>query len=635
MKKFTLKNSTLGTGALLVVGLLFVGVLLLADSLLRGAKIDLTSDNLHSLSDGTERIVRGLKEPVNVYFFFSKNTAAEYPQIKNYGTHVQELLEELASQSKGKLTLKVIDPQPFSEDEDRATELGITSEQVNATGDRLFFGIAATNSTDGKDAIPVLDPKLEEQLEYEVAKLIYKVASSSKPVVGWLSSLPMQGDFDMQTGRPKPPWAVYGQIEQLYTVRPLQPTLTSIDDDVSVLVLVHPKNLSPSALYAIDQYAMRGGHILAFVDPNAQADQSSPPDPNNPMSALAADRSSHLEPLLASWGVNFPANQVVVDLERGITVQVRQGEAPLQHIAILGFTHDSMAKDVVTAELDTVNMVTAGSLTPVAGSKLKFEPLIRTSKQAGLLPVERFAMLQDADSLRDGFRPTGDFVVAARVSGEATSAFAAAPPAGVTAKPDALKASSKPLNVVVVADSDLLSDLWWTVPRNFFGQTVFQPIANNGELAWNAIDNLSGSGDLISIRGRAAYSRPFTRVDELRRAANNKFRATEQQLQEQLQKTEERLTQLQTKPGGNELIVSPDAMNEIEKFQAEKLRIRKELRAVNAGLEEDIRDLGITLKLINILAVPVLVAIMGLLVAFWRRQRRRAITMLRSQGVAS
>ncbi len=631
-----MKKSNLGTGGLLIVGLLFVGVLLLANTLLRGAKLDLTADRVHTLSEGTERIVRGLKEPVNVYFFFSKTTASEYPQIKNYGTHVQELLEELASQSKGKLTLKVVDPQPFSEDEDRATELGVTSEQVNATGDRLFFGIAATNSTDGKEAIPALDPKLEEQLEYDVAKLIYKVSAAHKPVVGWLSSLPMQSDFDMQTGRPKPPWAVYGQVEQLYTVRNLQPTLTSIDADVDVLVLVHPKALTPAALYAIDQFAMRGGHILAFVDPNAQADQSSPPDPSNPMAALAADRSSHLEPLLKSWGVNFPANQVIVDLDRGLTVQVREGEPPLQHIAILGFNDTSMSKDLITAQLSSVNMVTVGSLSPVQGSKLKFEPLVRTSKQAGAMPVERFAMLQDADSLRDGFRPTGDFVVAARVSGTAASAYADGPPAGVTAKPDALKASSKPLNVVIIADTDLLSDLWWTVPRNFFGQTVYQPIANNGELVWNAIDNLSGSGDLISIRGRAAYSRPFDRVDALRRAANDKFRATEQQLQEQLQKTEERLTQLQTsKPGGNDLIVSPDVMNEIEKFQQEKLRIRKELRAVNAGLEEDIRWLGTVLKLINILAMPLLVAIAGLAVAFWRRQRRRAITMLRSQGVAS
>jgi ABC-type uncharacterized transport system involved in gliding motility auxiliary subunit len=635
MKKSTLKSSAWGPGGLLVVGLLFVGVLLLANTLLRGAKIDLTADNVHTLSAGTERIVRNLKEPVNLYFFFSKETATEYPQIKNYGTHVQELLEELASQANGKLTLKVIDPKPFSEDEDRATELGVTSEQVNATGDRLYFGIAATNSTDGKDSIPVLDPKLEEQLEYDVVKLIHKVAAPRKPVVGWLSSLNMQADFDMQSGRPKPPWAVYGQVEQLYTVRPLTPQLTSIDDDLDVLVIVHPKNLPPAALYAIDQYAMRGGHILAFVDPNAQADQSAN-DPSNPMAAQGANRSSQLEPLLASWGVKFPADQVVVDLERGLTVQVRADSPPLQHIAILGFTNESMAKDVVVGQLDTVNMVTVGSLSPVDGSKLKFEPLVRTSKQAGVLPVERFAMLQEADSLRDGFRPTGDFVVAARVSGTATSAFAAGPPPGVTPKGETLKESSKPLNVVIVADTDLLSDLWWTVPRNFFGQTVYQPIANNGELVWNAIDNLSGSSDLISIRGRAAYSRPFDRVDALRREANDRFRATEQQLQEQLQSTEQRLSQLQTsQPGGNELLVSPDAMSEIEKFKREQVRIRKELRAVNANLEKDIRLLGLKIKLINVLVVPALVAIVGLLVWLWRRQRRRAITMLRSQGVAS
>jgi ABC-type uncharacterized transport system involved in gliding motility auxiliary subunit len=627
------KKSSLGTGGLVVVGVLFVAIMLLANLLLRGAKFDLTSDNLYTISDGTDHIVNSLEEPVNLYLFFSEKTATPIPQLRNHGIRVRELLEELVSRSDGKLTLKVVDPQPFSEEEDRATELGVQSVPLSATGDKLYLGLAATNSTDGKEAIPFLDPQSEEQLEYDVAKLIHKLSSAKKPVIGWLSSLPMQGDFNMQTGRPGQPWVVYGQVEQLYTVRNLEPTLTTIDKDVDVLVIVHPKELPPAALYAIDQFALRGGHILAFVDPNAQADTAGA-DPNNPMAAMMADKSSHLEPLLTAWGLDFKPDQVVGDLERGLTVSMREGEAPSQHIAILGFDSGSMAKDVITARLDSINMATAGSLKPLPPpkdgvSKLQLEPLIRTSAQSGLIPAQRFAMMTDPGSLRDGFKPGGELVVAARVSGTGTTAFPDGPPAGVQAAPDALKTSTKPLNIVVVADSDLLSDFMWVQQRNMFGQVFTQPFANNGELVWNALDNLSGSDDLISIRGRAPYSRPFERVEALRRVADARFRSTEQQLETQLQQTEEQLTKLQSAQPGSDAILSPEAASAIERFQQDKLRIRKELRKTKADLELDIKALGTRMKLINVLLMPAIVILVGFLVWYWGKRRRQAIALLR------
>jgi ABC-type uncharacterized transport system involved in gliding motility auxiliary subunit len=623
------KKSNLNAAGLAVIGVLFLAIILLANLTLRGAQVDLTEGRLYTLSEGTKHIVSDLKEPVNLYLFFSESAATPIPQVRNYGVRVRELLEQLVARSNGKLKLKVIDPQPFSEEEDRATELGISSVPISAAGDKLYLGLAATNSTDGKEAIPYLDPERDEQLEYDVAKLIYRLSSAKKPVIGWLSSIPMAGDFDMQTQRPRPPWAVYGQLEQLYTIRALDPSLNKVDADIDVLVLVHPKNLSPAALYAIDQYAMRGGHILAFVDPNAQMDQSGQ-DPGNPMAQFAADKSSHLEPLLTAWGVEFKPDQVVADLERGLTVSMHEGEPPSQHIAILGFDGSFMAKDVITARMDSVNMATAGALKPVAGSKLKFEPLIHTSKQAGLIPTQRFAMMSDPASLRDGFKPTGEFVVAARISGNGTSAYASGPPAGVSAAPDALKASSKPLNIVVIADTDLLADFMWVQTRQFFGQLLMQPFANNGELVWNAVDNLAGSTDLISIRGRATYSRPFDRVEALRRDADSRFRAKEQELEQQLQQTEDKLSKLQSaQPASGEAILTADQAREIEKFQEEKVRIRKELRAVKAGLDADIKSLGLWIKAINVIFIPLLCALLALLVNAWHRRRRHAIAMLR------
>jgi ABC-type uncharacterized transport system involved in gliding motility auxiliary subunit len=629
-----LKKSTLGPATLVVAGLLFVGVMVLANLLLRSAQFDLTADRLYTISDGSRNIVRGLKEPVNLYFFFSEKTAASLPQMQTYGVRVRELLEKLVSISDGKLTLKIIDPQPFSEEEDRATELGIQSVPVTAGGEKLYMGVAATNSTDGKEAIAFLDPAQDEQLEYDVAKLVYKLGNAKKPVIGWLSALPMQGDFDMQTGRPRPPWVIYGQLEQLYTVKALEPTLTGIDADVDELVIVHPKHLPPAALYAIDQFAMRGGHVLAFMDPVAQQDQSGN-DPNNPMAQFAADKSSTLGPLLSAWGVDYDPGQVVGDLERGLVVSMSENGPPSQHIGVLGLDATNLGKDPVSTHLESINLATAGSLKPHAGSKLGFEPLMHTSKQAGLLPAQRFAMLADPSSLRDGFKPTGELVVAARISGNAPSAFASGPPAGVTAAPNALKASAKPLNVILVADTDMLSDMMWVQTRNFGGQVFAQPFANNGELFLNAVDNLAGSADLIGIRSRPTYSRPFERVEALRRSADAQFHSKEQQLESELTKTDEALSKLQTgKPGSSDALLSTDVAREIERFQQEKVRIRKELRAVKAGLESDIKGLGMKMKFINILLVPLLFTGLALLVAAWNRRRRHAIHMLRNKASA-
>jgi ABC-type uncharacterized transport system involved in gliding motility auxiliary subunit len=356
------------------------------------------------------------------------------------------------------------------------------------------------------------------------------------------------------------------------------------------------------------------------------------------MAQMQADRSSNLEPLFKAWGVEYSPAQVVVDLERGLEVSMRQGEPPSQHIAILGLNHESMAKDVITGQIDSVNLATAGSLkaldTGAAGKDgagaLAFEPLMHTSQKAGLLPAQRFAMLTDPGTLKDGFAPTGEITLAARITGKARSAFADGVPPGVTAPADALKESAQPLNVVIIADTDLLTDFMWVQQANFFGQTVFQPFANNGELVWNAIDNLGGSGDLISIRARAAYSRPFERVEELKRNADAQLRVKEQQLQQQLQQTEEKLTQLQTtQPGGNEALLTPEMAQAIENFQKQKLQIRKDLRETRAGLDKDIKALGWKIKLVNMLLMPALIVALGLLVALWRKRRRHAIAMLK------
>jgi ABC-type uncharacterized transport system involved in gliding motility auxiliary subunit len=624
------KRSTLGGGTLLALGLLLIGLTVVFNYTLRGWRLDLTQNRLYTTAPGTDRILAAIKEPINLYLFFSEKTAAQLPELKTYGVRVRELLEELAGRSNGKLRLHVIDPQPFSEEEDRASELGVRGAPVGANT-QFYFGLAGTNSTDGHAAIEFFDPNKEQFLEYDVVKLIYQLANPRKPVIAWMSFLPMGPGFDPRSGQMREPSVIYSEAEQLFDLRPLEPSATRIDPDTNVLVLVHPKNLTPATQFAIDQFALRGGHMLVFVDPLAEADPAGA-EAQNPMAAMGADKSSNLPTLFKAWGVQFNPGLVVADRGHALSVTLRERQEPVRHLGVLGLDRSSFApEDVITAGLSNVNVDTAGYLEPVTDSRVHFEPLLQSSTDAAALPAERFRMLFDPGSLLDGFKPSGRrYTIAARVSGMVHTAFPAGPPSGVQlpAGQADLKESSKPMNLVVFADTDLLSDFLWVHQQSLFGQRMTEAWASNGDLVQNALDNLAGSADLISVRGRASFIRPFERVERLRRAADARFRAKEQELETQLRETEEKLTSLQSKPakGGAaaELIVTPEQAREIEHFRTEKLRIRKELRAVRAGLNEEIQRLGTRLKILNIIVVPALFAVLALLIAGWRRRHPSA-----------
>jgi ABC-type uncharacterized transport system involved in gliding motility auxiliary subunit len=621
------KRSTLGGGTLVALALLFIGLTILFNYALRGWRLDLTQNHLYTTAPGTDRILKSIKEPINLYFFYSEKAAAQIPQLQTYGTRVREFLEELQARSGGNVRVHVVDPQPFSEDEDRANELGVKSVPVDAAGSQFFFGLAGTNSTDGHAAIEFFDPKKEQFLEYDVVKLIYTLANPKKPVVAWLSTIPMGESLDQRTGQLRPAWALYAQAQQLFDIREIQANITKIDSDVNTLVIVHPKGLTPATQWAIDQYALRGGHILLFVDPVAEADPAGQGDPSNPMAGMGADKSSHFNTLLTDWGVNFDPKLVVADRGRALSVSMHQGEPPQQHIGILGLNSASFnSSDVVTAGLSNINVATTGFLTPSKGATTKFESILQSSTDAEPMPAERFAMLFDPATLLEGFKPTGQrYTIAARVTGNVKTMFPNGPPAGVTLAPGqtALKVSVKPLNLIVFADTDLLSDFMWVHEQSLFGQQVAQAWASNGDLVLNSLDNLSGSSDLISVRGRATFTRPFERVEALRRIADDRFRAKEQELEQQLRETEDKLETLQSKRSDKSaIILTPEQEKELDRFQDEKVSIRKQLRQVRAGLDEEIKTLGTELKILNIVVVPFVFVVVVLLIAVGRRRRR-------------
>ena len=615
-----LTQRRISTGvALLALALLFVALVALSSSLFRGARMDLTQNRLYTLTDGTRAILSKLEEPVNLTFYYSDHAARDLPPLRTYAERVRELLEEMAARSGGKLRLAVIDPQPFSEEEDRATAAGLQAVPVGNSGETLFFGLAGSNAVGQDAAIPFFQPDKEAFLEYDVAKLISSLAEGERPVVGLMSTLPMSMSFDPSAGRPTPGWVIEGEMQNLFDVRQLQTDATRIPDDIKALVLLHPRHLSDDTQYAIDQFVLRGGHLLAFVDPNAEAQTAG--TTADPTQAMMEDKSSDLPVLFKAWGVDYDPGRVVLDAQRALEIQTQQGMPPVRHLAVIGLTQaDANAEDVVTAQLGTINLSTAGSFGLADGATVALEPLLQSSANAAQVDASRLRFTMDPNQLYGDFSPTGEhYAIAVRLTGMLRTAF---PDRGGEGH---LTEASAPANIVLVADTDVLTDRLWAQVQQFFGQRIVNSFASNGDFVINAIDNLIGSADLIAVRTRAGSSRPFTTVDALRVEADARFRAKERELQARLTETEEKLSALQqAKPQAGELVLSREQQDELLRFQEEKLRIRKELRQVRRELDQDIQSLGSKLKFLNIAGVPLLLTLGALAFVFWRGRRRRA-----------
>jgi ABC-type uncharacterized transport system involved in gliding motility auxiliary subunit len=615
-----LQRKTMTGGTLLVLAVLFIALIVLSNAMLRGMRIDLTENRLYTLSEGTRQVVAELDEPINLYFFYSDRGTQNIPFLRSYAQRVREFLEEVAAASRGKVRLAVIDPLPFSEDEDRAAGYGLQAVPVGASGETIYFGLAGTNALDGQSAIPFFQPDKETFLEYDVAKLIHSLGEPVRPVVGLISQLPISGGFDPNTRQMREPWAVLGEMQQIFDLRELNHGATEIDDDVQVLLLVHPKELSEDTLYAIDQFVLRGGRLVAFVDPFAETDDSAM-DPENPSAAMFASRSSEIARLFAPWGIEFDPQQVVLDRGTALAVSVAQGRPPQRHAAILGLGPGYLNnEDVVSAQLTALNMASAGHLRVTDDATLELAPLVQSSRDAMTASADRLRFLAgDPASLMQDFAPANEhFVLAGRLSGSLKTAF---PERGGDGH---LAESVAEVQMIVVADTDLLTDRLWVQVTPFFGQRIMNAFANNGDFVVNAVDNMTGSSALISVRGRAVSSRPFTTVENLRRQADERFRAKERELQDELSETERRVNDLQRgKDQGSALVLSAEQRAELQRFQDEKLRIRRELRQVRRQLDADIEALGTRLKIINIGLMPLLVTFAAIGFAAWRVRRRR------------
>ena len=653
MKK-KLLFSPLGLTAIAIT--LLFGVLVI--SLIPSLRIDLTEDRLYSLSEGTLSILSSLNEPIELMFFYSDSATEDVPQLRTYGNRVQELLREIVIASEGNLSLRVIDPEPFSEEEDLATQYGVRAVPVTQGGEGVYFGlVAAKGGADVPDPLratetmPLIRPDQEEFLEYEFMKIITQVSNPERTVIGLVTQLDIDGGFDPMTGQGTQQWMIMDLVRQLYDVRRIDVSSDSIEEDVDILMIVHPQGLSDRFLYAIDQHILRGGDALLFLDPNADSMVGRSPQGN----LIPAGMSSELPGLLDAWGLEFDNSKVLTDNELALRVMMGQGQRAVPHLGMLGVQGNFLTQgDIITNRLETINLSSAGAISQSNEGGLSFEPLITSSSDAMLMDRSFVESVTDPNVLFDEFESENrSFVIAARLSGLIETAFPEGqPPISVieeeSSSDDAdeevsvaeetssevdvvneeseiahLSTSLEPTNIVVFADSDLLTDRLWVQVTQFFGQRIPQPFANNGDLVINAMDNLSGGADLSSIRSRGRYSRPFTKVLALQREADDRLRQEESELSARVAETESALAELNTDEEGNPIgEITPEIQTEIDRFNRELIETRRRLREVRFQLTEDIEQLGSNLKAVNTALVPILLTLFFLGRYYFRSRRR-------------
>jgi ABC-type uncharacterized transport system involved in gliding motility auxiliary subunit len=623
--------------ALLSAALLFVAVNIIAGEYLASARLDLTQQGLYTLSSGSRATLAHIDEPITLRFYYSPRLGQEIPSYGVYADRVREMLKEYEALAKGKIVLEVLDPAPFSPTEDRAVAFGLQGVPLDQGGEQVYFGLAATNATDDQEIISFFQTDRERFLEYDLTKLIHSLAFPKKTVIGLATELPLEGDImaGMQ-GRPLVPYVVLDQLRQLYDVHSIGTDFDAVPADVDVLMLVHPQNLSPKTLYAIDQFVLKGGRALVFVDPNSETQRGHPSQLNPP----GAPNDSDLQPLFKAWGLQMESKVIAGDRQaaRRVNAGTEEHQVPVDYLAWLSLSAANLNHDdLITADLTQINMASAGILDKLPDAKTSFTPLISTSMDSMAIPVATVQGAPDPAGMLRDFQPGGkQLVLAAHVTGPADTAFPDGPPPpdkkddkAATSPPapaPQLKTAAQPINIVVVADTDILDDRFWVQVQDFFGQRVAVPVANNGDFVANAVDMLSGGADLISLRSRGTSARPFTLVENIQHAADTKYEQSEKSLEDRLKDTQAKMKSLRDaggKPG-----VAPDAaQNEaIENFRSQLLATRQQLRQVQLAEREDINRLKAWLEFFDIALIPILVAIAAATVGIIRvrRHKRRA-----------
>jgi ABC-type uncharacterized transport system involved in gliding motility auxiliary subunit len=646
----------LAIAGLCVAVVFFLSFHVVSNFLFRTTQLDLTEGKIYTLSDSTRQILGAVKEPIRLRLFLSGALTRENPGYASYAARVKELLERYVTLAGGNIALEYIDPQPFSPAEDRAVGFGLQAVPLDAAGEVVYFGLVGTNTTDDTDVIPFLALQREKFLEYDLTRMINNLSNPKKRVIGIVTGAYLESDPIKQWK----PWRITEMIRQSYETRSVY-EVKQLTDDIDVLMIVHPAGLDDKMLYAIDQFILKGGKAMVFVDPFSEEVTRA-----NQTQRMPPDFGSDFEKLFKAWGIAYDRKKFVGD--RQAAQRVAAGEdargRPIitDYLAWLTFKGEALRRgDPITDELQVINVATAGAIAKADGATIELEPLVATSKDSMLIDVDKVRLEpKPAELMRDFKSDDKSYIIAARLTGVLKTAFPDGPPKDEKAaekkdetpasdgekkeeaKPelpaDHLAQSKGPVNLIVAADVDILADRFWTRIQDFFGQQLEVPIANNADFTLNALDNVAGGTALASLRSRSLTSRPFELVADIQKNAEARFRAKEQQLVQKLEDVEKKLKELQSKqPGQGEgqaqaptpaqatakTILTEQQAKEIDDFRREMVTTRSELREVQRALREDIDKLDARLKVVNIGLMPALVLVVAILLALARRAKAR------------
>lgn len=610
--------------AVLVAAVLFLAVNVIANGWFSNTRADFTQGRSYTTSDQIKPVFQGINEPIIVRLYYSAAVGQISQRHALYYQRVRDLLQQYAKLANGNIKVELYNPEPFSDVEDRAVGFGLQAIPLNQGGEVGYFGLAATNSTDDQQVIPFFNLEREQFLEYDLTKLIYGLSQPNQPKVGLITALQVNGGpnpMQMQMGgggNPSPPWVIMQQIKEFFTIVPLTNTVAQIPQDVSMLLLIQPENLSPQTQIAIDQFVLGGGKVLLFIDPTAES--ANPPGMGG-MGMPGAGNLEGIKKLMAAWGVSMDG-KVVGDLDAAMRVNMSRDARPMisDYVAWMQVRRGNLdPNDAITGDLKQIQFGTAGALDAVDGSGTTITPLIVTGPKSMRMDAGKFSGLPDIVALFREFKPADKReTLAVRITGISKTAFPEAP----------LKEAKQPIQVVVVADTDMLTDQFWVNTNNFLGQQVAVPIADNGGFVINALENLTGSPALSSLRGRGVQARPFTFVDSIRQDAEMQFRAKEQGLTSRLGELEKKLKDMQVRRDETgAAILSPQDKQTIESYRGEMLATRQELREVQRALRQSIESLESIITFINIGFVPIVFGLILIVAAVMRHRRRRAVAV--------
>ncbi len=563
-----------------------------------GARIDLTEGSLYTLSPGVRAMLADLDEPVTLDLFFTEEGAREIPQIRNHAMRVQEFLGEIARASNGKVVVELVDPRPFSEAEDKAKASGIAPITVDAAGRQAMLGLLVTGPTDRREAIPYLNPADEAYLEYDISRAIISVSRPTRAKVALVTSLPMDSSFDPRSQQMRQPWQVLAQLRTLFDVEVVPPSAERLPDSFDALVIAHPKGLSETQQKAIDAYAVAGGRILLFLDPYCESDAQAA----GPGAYGAAGGSSDLGPLPEKWGITWTTGSVVGDRKHAQRVRARSdsGLATVEYPAWLVMDKETISRgDPAFGTLQTLVMLSAGSLGKSEGSPLTMTPLVESSTDSMMIDNSKLGPFADPGAMLRDFKADGTrHSIAARYTGTVKSAF------------DLPLVEGKSATIVVVADADLLRNETWIQEERLGSLSLgWRTFADNGSLLVNVVEQLCGNTALLSLRGRGESHRPFTVVAEIQRQAEDRYRARAEELETRISAIQTRINEVQKQKSPDQmLILTSDQQAQLESAQKEISEARKELRQVQFSLREEVEALGHRLMLLNVVVWPLLVA---------------------------